>query len=77
VWKQQGLYSDPALASKAHKIKYRRWLSDTENTVVLDPTDDGLTRLDLRSGQLLWRIAKTELDGEEDFAALFAADGRI
>jgi outer membrane protein assembly factor BamB len=77
VWKQPGLYSAPALASKAQKIKYRRWLSDTEHTVVLDPTDDGLIRLDLRSGQLLWRIAKTELDGEQDFSALFAADGRI
>ncbi len=77
VWKQPGLYSAPALASKAHKIKYRGWLSDTEHTVVLDPTDDGLIRLDLRSGQLLWRIAKTELDGQEDFSASLDADGRI
>ena len=77
LWKQPGLYSTAALASKAQKIKYGRLISDTEDTVVLDPTDDGLTRLDLRSGQLLWRIAKTDLDGEEDFSALSAADGRI
>jgi outer membrane protein assembly factor BamB len=77
LWKQPGLYSTPVLASRAQKIKYGRRISDTENTVVLDPTDDGLTRLDLRSGQLLWRIAKTDLDGEDDFSALSAADGRI
>jgi len=77
LWKQPGLYAIPALAAKAQKIKYGRPFSDTENTVVLDPTDDGLIRLDLRSGELLWRIAKTELDGEDDFSALFADDARI
>ena len=76
LWRQGGLYATPALAAKARKM-YPHVLPDTENTVVLDPTEDGLIRLDIRSGQLLWRIAKSELGGEEDFSTLFGADGRV
>ena len=76
LWRQGGLYATPALAAKARKM-YTHVLLDTENTVVLDPTEDGLIRLDTRSGQLLWRIAKNELGGEDDFSTLFGAEGRV
>ena len=77
IWKQAELYSAPAIASKVHKIKYGRPLLDTDGTVVLDPSEDGLIRLDLASGRLLWRLGKMELDGEDDFTGLMAADGGI
>ena len=77
LWKQAELYTAPAFASKVHKIKYGRSLLDTDTTVVLDPTEDGLIRLDLATGKLLWRLGKTELDGEDNFDGFTAAEGRI
>jgi outer membrane protein assembly factor BamB len=77
VWKQAALYATADLLPKARKIQYGAHILDTDRTVVLDPTNDGLIRLDLRSGELLWRIPENALDSGGDPLAMFIADGRI
>ena len=61
VWTQTTLYADPALASKASKVEYRTWMLDGESSVVLDPSHDGLIRLDLKTGQPIWRLPEPAL----------------
>ena len=64
VWTQTSLFSAPAVAAKASKVEYHTWVLDTETTVVLDPSHDGLLRLDLKTGELLWRIPESALDSK-------------
>jgi outer membrane protein assembly factor BamB len=77
LWKQTALYPDPALAPKLTKLKYTGYVLDTETTVVLDPSEDGLIRLDLASGRILWRISEQALDSGGKPLRMVAADGRI
>jgi len=74
VWTQTSLYAEAALAPKASKVEYRTWLLDTEASVVLDPSHDGLLRLDLKTGNLLWRIPESALESKGDPLGLMAAD---
>ena len=76
-WKQADVFPGAGRTSKARKVKYTRWLLDTDDSIVLDPTEEGLVKLDLRSGKVIWRASETELGGEDNFEALYAADGRI
>jgi hypothetical protein len=77
AWTQAGLYATPALAPKARKVHYAAHALDTDHTAILDPTEDGLIRLDLRTGELLWRIPQDGLDSGRKPIAMFAADGRL
>ena len=78
LWKQTDLFTAPSLSSKAKKNKYHNYLADTDQSVVLDPSIDGLMRLDLATGRVLWRLAEDRLPvslGRE--ITLFAAGGQI
>jgi outer membrane protein assembly factor BamB len=77
LWQQVSLFSDPAVAPKAAKIQYRTYYLDTPSTIVLDPTEDGLLRLDLQTGRVLWRIAQPQLPSKGDRILLFPADDHI
>lgn len=78
LWRQTELFTTPGLASKAKKNKYHNYLADTDQSVVLDPSIDGLMRLDLTTGRVLWRLAEDRLPaslGKE--ITLFVAGGQI
>ena len=77
VWKQSSLFKDSALAPKAAKIRYRTHLHDSETSVILDPSDDGLIRLDLQTGQLLWRIPEMGLASKGKRVDLLPAGDRF
>ena len=93
LWKQTTLFAGPDLAPKARRVNYTAYALDTDDTVVLAPTEDGgfmegrpsragLIRLDLGSGQVLWRIPENALhsgraDWEPPGVTMFADDGRI
>jgi hypothetical protein len=77
AWIQAGLFATPALAPKARKVQYAAHALDTDHTAILDPTEDGLIRLDLLTGALLWRIPQDALDSGRKPIAMFAADGRL
>ena len=51
VWTQTTLYADPALAIQGVEVEYRTWMLDGDSSVVLDPSHDGLIRLDCKTGQ--------------------------
>lgn len=69
-WRQTALYREPALLKHAPKMTYRSWLVDSETTIVLDPDDDGLVRLDLATGTVRWRLAEAALPSKGKPVAL-------
>ena len=77
VWKQTSLFKDSPLAAKASKIEYRTYQLDTNNTVILDPTEDGLMRLDLQTGRPLWKIPEDRLDSKDKDVVLFVTENQI
>ncbi len=77
LWTQTALFKEPALAANAAKVRYRRNLLDSEQSVILDPSHDGLMRLDLRSGQLLWRIPEAMLASKGKWVDLFQAGDHL
>lgn len=77
LWKQPALFKEPALAANAAKVRYRRFLLDSEQSVILDPSHDGLMRLDLRSGQVIWRIPESGLASKGKWVGLFQAGNHL
>lgn len=73
TWKQTTLFSDPAFARKASDVVYVDFTLDTDHTIVLDPYLDGLIRLDLRSGAVVWRISEANLPSKNRSPYLYPA----
>lgn len=75
LWQNTSLYAHGALAQKAAKIRYLTYLQDTPSSVLIDPSDDGLLRLDLESGRLIWRTPDDVLkSGRHPLALFFGPD---
>lgn len=76
-WRQTALFKEPALAKRAPKMEYRTWIVDSETTIVLDPDDDGLVRLDLATGEVRWRVAESALPSKGKAVALDRAGAQV
>jgi outer membrane protein assembly factor BamB len=84
VWRQDDLYSAGDLRERGRKTKSlaeRQPVLLNGDAIVLNPSHDGLLRLDLGTGRLLWRMPEAEIAeigaAWEGYSPMIAADGSI
>lgn len=84
VWRQDDLYSAGDLREKGRKTKSlaeRQPVLLDGDAIVLNPSHDGLLRLDLGTGRLLWRMPEAEIAdigaAWEGYSPMMAANGSL